>query len=132
MAKKVSIDNFAKELTNIVENYQKDTTDEIKEAVNVISKQCKDNIRNGAPHKDSDYKKSWSIRRKNGMYDFTATVYARSPHYRLTHLLEKGHVKKNPYTGKVLGRVQAFPHIAPAEHVAQLGMIAKVKRIYGK
>lgn len=132
MTKHVKPEQLGDAIADIIKNYQKDTTDEVREAVNVISKQCKENIRNGAPVKSGDYKKSWSIRRKNGEYDFTATVYARSPHYRLTHLLEKGHVKKNPYTGKVLGRVEAYPHIAPAEHVAQLGMIAKIKRIYGR
>lgn len=130
MAKTIKPDAIGKELTKILSEYQEDTTEEVKELVDKVGKQCKDNIKANAPVKYGDYRKSWTTRKKMGDHEANVTVYARAPHYRLTHLLEKGHIKVNPFTGKVLGRVQAYPHIAPAEHVAQLGLMAGIKRIY--
>lgn len=62
-----------------------------------------------------DYRKSWASKQdaeSKKRYAYAKVVYAKDPHYRLTHLLEKGHdliVRKKP-----LGRVKAFVHIRPA------------------
>ena len=46
------------------------------------------------------------------------TVEIHSPkHYRLTHLLEFGHVVK--VKGKVVGAARAYPHLATAETEAE-------------
>lgn len=43
----------------------------------------------------------------------TKVIVRNKEHYRLTHLLEKGHAKQNG------GRVKAYPHIAPVNDEAQ-------------
>ncbi|RKJ32016.1 hypothetical protein D7X33_39910, partial [Butyricicoccus sp. 1XD8-22] len=50
------------------------------------------------------YAKSWKASKINGKW-----VIHNVKHYRLTHLLEKGHAKVGG------GRVQSYPHIAPVE-----------------
>jgi len=55
------------------------------------------------------YSKGWTYA-KRGYNKYV--VYNKS-HYRLTHLLEKGHVIKKK--GIVVGEAQAFPHIANVE-----------------
>lgn len=59
--------------------------------------------------KGAAYAKSWKVR-KEGLD--TYIVY-NEKHYRLTHLLEKGHdIIRN---GRKVGRAKAYPHIKQAE-----------------
>ena len=80
-------------------------------------------------------------RKPSGVYsrDWTATdektgrltqkrVVHNVDHYRLTHLLEKGHVSRNG-TGRTFGRVQAYPHIKPVEEWAQEELPKKVEQL---
>ena len=48
--------------------------------------------------------------------------YVKAPHFRLTHLLERGHAKKNG------GRTRAFPHIQYGEEFAQANYEDYVKK----
>lgn len=49
-------------------------------------------------------------------------------HYRLTHLLEKGHVSRNG-TGRTFGFVKAYPHIKPVEEWAQDELPKQVEKL---
>lgn len=58
-----------------------------------------------------DYLKGWRAKKVKGIW-----VIHNKDRYQLTHLLEKGHVKKGGVGRTVsLGRVGAIPHIAPVE-----------------
>jgi len=57
------------------------------------------------------YIKDWAVKEvkpRNGFSSSTWVVHNKK-HYQLTHLLEKGHAKRNG------GRTKAIPHIKPAE-----------------
>jgi len=84
-----------------------------------ITDACKDGrayLRANSPKKSGAYAKGWSDKvEENAEGSYTGTVYNKN-HYQLTHLLEKGHAKRNG------GRVQGIPHIEPAFEQMQADM----------
>lgn len=60
------------------------------------------------------YKRSWtySVDRERGKIE--VTVHAKKPHYRLTHLLENGHLNRDGTT-----RTKAIPHVSIVNNLAQ-------------
>ena len=56
-------------------------------------------------------------------YEKRVTWYVKSPHYRLSHLLEIGHAKRGG------GRVRAYPHIAKNEALAKSHLEARIKEV---
>lgn len=60
------------------------------------------------------YKRSWkyTVDRERGKIQ--VTVHAKRPHYRLTHLLENGHLNRDGTT-----RSKAIPHISIVNNLAE-------------
>lgn len=113
--KEVKPDGLAEALTSVISQYSddliRDMPDLVKEAAQETVKELKSKA--GSLFKGTKYHKSFKTKKKNGPNGTTTyTVY--STEYRLTHLLEHGHVIKNQ-TGKVYGMTAARPHWAPAE-----------------
>lgn len=61
------------------------------------------------------YKRNWTYRIDKERGTFTVTVYVKGKNYRLTHLLEDGHVNRDGTT-----RSKAIPHVSIANDHAQL------------
>lgn len=68
-------------------------------------------LKRSSPRRSGKYARSWTyLKTKRG------TVYIHNKErYRLTHLLEKGHILKNQHGGPY-GRSQAIPHISTVEN----------------
>lgn len=108
--------DLSKEITDILNSY----SDEVREVVDATTQQegykavsrVKRAI-DGAGIKGNKYKKSIAAKSEKGRLYNTVTIHARAPHYRLTHLLENGHVIRNKYG--TYGRTKARPHWEVAE-----------------
>ncbi|MBP5431614.1 HK97 gp10 family phage protein [Ruminococcus sp.] len=114
------------QLTEALVNYCKGYTEEIKEIVGAgietIGAEAVEEVKALAPVYTGGYKgftkgayrRSWSyiIEKSNG--NINVTVYAKGKHYRLTHLLENGHLNRDGTT-----RSRAIPHISTANDSAQ-------------
>lgn len=111
MSESISADRLEREIMRQMEEYTeevKETTQEV--AMNVSGKAAKKLRENSPKSKNGgDYAKNWT--RTTDKYGIT--VYNKSPTYRLTHLLEKGHQLRRG--GRKIGEVQAYPHIEEVE-----------------
>lgn len=112
----IDIDNLAKEVMKGLQEYSVLVDGTVKKAVQKTANTVKKEISSNAPKRTGKYAKSWKLKQDSNIAHYThVTVYASGQEYRLTHLLENGHAKRGE------GRVEAIPHIAPAEeHGAKL------------
>jgi len=107
--KKVSVDQLADAVAEILDEYAETTELGMKKAVRDAGNTVKKAISEGAPVKTGKYAKSWAVKTtKETANALEVTVHSRN-RYQLAHLLEHGHAKRNG------GRTRAIPHIAPAE-----------------
>lgn len=108
-----TVDEMADAIARELANYSEEVAEGVKDSINNAAKVCKSAIREKAPQDTGAYAKSFKITKLYEAKDDLRLVIHSPKHYRLTHLLEKGHAKANG------GRVQAYPHIAPAEAEAE-------------
>lgn len=107
--RKVSVDEMAEAVMELMSDIRDVGADELKKAVKKAGKDIKDDINASAPVRTGRYARSWrqSVTQEDST-SILVTVYSPS-RYMLAHLLEHGHAKRGG------GRVRAFPHIEPAE-----------------
>ena len=108
MSEKVSIDEMASTINEMLEDYAKLATDSMKEAVTKSAKTVRKEISANAPRRTGKYAKSWRTKTtKEDSHTLEITVHTSKP--GIPHLLEHGHAKRGG------GRTAAQEHIAPAE-----------------
>ncbi len=129
MAKKtVKPINLDAAISEVLEQYGSAVFDVLKGSVKEVSEEATQKLRDTSPEKSGNYAKAWTydevpVKR----YQTKTVVHVEAPHYRLTHLLEKGHVSRNG-TGRTFGKVKAYPHIAPVNDWANEELPRLVKR----
>lgn len=120
----ISVDKLAAELANTLSAYTGEIAEEVKEAVDTTAQELLDNIRADAPKRTGKYKKAMAVKTvSENTYERKKLWYVKSPHYRLQHLLERGHTLRNG------GRSRAYPHIAKNEEKARVAFEERVERI---
>lgn len=126
MSSSVDIGRLASTVMDGLKEYADLVDEDMRECVQNSAKAIRKDIMANAPvRKDKpvpgekyppgSYKKSWRTKVvAQDSHSLETVIY--STNYQIAHLLEKGHAKKGG------GRVEAIPHIAPAEEkgVAQL------------
>lgn len=122
MSDRVSIDELAEAVMDGLREYADLATSDMKAAVKRAGKAVKSDIQANAPRDTGDYAKSWTVKAtQETPRSLVLTVYSRN-RYRLTHLLEHGHAKRNG------GRVQGEAHIAPAEEKGSRQLLEVIER----
>ena len=127
MSKTINIDKLNEEVQKQLGAYSDDITNQIKKAVDEVANDCLQEIKNHITFNTitGDYEKSMKVKTTSeSRTSKVKTWYVEAPHYRLTHLLERGHKKRN---GKEDTR--KFPHIIYGEQLIEKELPKKVEEI---
>lgn len=129
MIVKATLENLDQEIVEQLKDWANgDLRRAVNEAVKETAETAAKMLRQGGPYQErtGGYTKDWDSKLRKGKYTseiITEHVYNKK-HYRLTHLLEKGHQSRNG------GRVKAYEHIKPTYDVVEQLAISNIgKRV---
>lgn len=117
--------NISKDLEEILTEYIDDVGDVSNETLGDAADETAKDLRNTSPQRTGKYASGWTVKVSNGAEGTKVYTVHNATSYRLTHLLENGHVirnKKGEY-----GRAPAHPHIKAAEQRAITRLIAELE-----
>lgn len=123
MSETISIDGLAEAIVRNLQEYTDEVTAGIKKAEDITAKECRENLKEDSPvGATGKYKKGWKT---TVAYESTTEkrTVIHNREYRLTHLLENGHAKRNG------GRTRAFPHIKKNEEKANADFERRVEEV---
>lgn len=121
MTKKVGVFDVQSEINKLLNDYGDEVIDALKESIDETAKESVSKLKQKGDFKGRKYKSSWKSKNEASRLNYGVVIF-NEKHYRLTHLLEFGHVKQNG------GRTRAFPHIAPVNDEAENLLIEKLER----
>lgn len=120
------INDFAKAMSEAFEQYSAEAVEASKAAIDRVAKGADEAIKSHISFRERTgrYRKNMRIvTSHDGLYDRRKTWYVKSPDYRLTHLLEYGHLSRDGTT-----RVKPYEHIRYGEEYVRQNLEKEVKR----
>ena len=130
MAKRIRPVDLNKAINDILSKYGDEVYTVMESSIDVVSEEAKEKLRavnHFRNNASGAYAESWVNEKLSGKPLTCTRAVHNEKHYRLTHLLEKGHVIKNG-TGRTFGKTSAFPHIAPVNDWANKELVQLVER----
>lgn len=134
--KKIKPIDFDKAIEKVLLEYGEEVNEALETSVSTVASEAAEKLKaktvfNPERHPTGKYAASWISEQIAKGRVYTKTVVHNLEHYRLTHLLEKGHVSRNG-TGRTFGKVPAYPHIADVNEWVQTALPEDVKRRLSK
>ena len=103
--------NSILDVKEILNEYAEDIQEGMSKEAISNSKQAVADLKKTSPKRprSGKYARGWTVNTKKGRGQINCTVW-NAKEWRLTHLLEKGHINRDGKT-----RTRAIPHIKPVE-----------------
>ena len=117
----ISIDQLAAEIAKGLAEYSQEVVEKVNISSARVGKSAVKQLKSTSPKRYGKYAKSWAIKTEKEITQPNKQIIHNKKHYRLTHLLEHGHVKVGG------GRVEGKPHIGPAEEMVIKEFMAEVE-----
>lgn len=116
--RKVNAINLDDAIRDILKNYNEQIDGYVMKGLKKVANDGRKKLRSGSPvakHNGGTYKSGWGYKLSRDAlgHHFSLVLYNQGDHASLTHLLEKGHAKRN---GDFL---DGKPHIKPVNDEAQ-------------
>lgn len=130
MARKIGPLDFSKAINEVLTKYGDEVYEVMEETIDDVAEEAKNKLRavnHFRREASGTYAGSWINEKLTGKPLTVKHAVHNEDHYRLTHLLEKGHTIKNG-TGRSFGKSAAFPHIAPVNDWANSEVVSKIER----
>lgn len=120
---KVKIDDLSDEVMKALSEYSDEVAEVSKKIVDEVSESVMEEIKNHCSFGGKGkYIKSFKLTTSfEDSRNKRITWHVKSPHYRLTHLLEFGHVTRNG------GRTRAFPHVRYGDEYVKTNLPRRIK-----
>lgn len=118
------MNEITREINKLMQDYKDELEKLADEEFAEVAKNTRDELRSTSPKLTGDYAAGWAVKKESGVGVSNYIVYNK-PEYRLTHLLENGHVirnKKGTY-----GRTSPIKHIQPAAEKAADELIERLE-----
>lgn len=111
----IRTDQIAAAIARAVQDYTEDVTAGIEKTVGEVAELVRTDTEAMSPKRTGRYARGWKVS-KQDKPGVARRIIWNKKHYRLVHLLEKGHAVRGG------GRVPGRPHLRPAfeRHVNQL------------
>lgn len=114
--KTVTPNELCDAVQDIVKEYSDELVAKIPDIVKGAAKKTVKALKKNAESiGGTKYRGSFKSKKSSALISGETTYVVYSTQYRLTHLLEHGHVIRNRAGGPVYGMTRAFPHWKPAE-----------------
>jgi len=125
----VTLDNLEAAIANIINEYSDDVNEDVKDAAKVAAESAVSDLKANSPKStglktSGEYAKAWTLKVETDTSNKASVTVYNKGHGQITHLLEKGHLKRNG-----IGWVDAIPHITPAAEDAAKLFEAAVKEV---
>lgn len=118
----IDISQMESVIMDALDKYKEGAEEVIAETLPLVGKETADELKRTSPKRTGDYARSWTygMRKSRGSKKNNKMIVYNKDHYRIAHLLEKGHAKRNG------GRVEAKVHVKPAQDHAEEKAIQRI------